>query len=849
MPSPIKTPDQRLRVFVSSTLGELAPERAAARAAIERLRLTPVMFELGARPHPPRELYRAYLDQSHVFLGIYWQRYGWVAPGEAVSGLEDEYRLAGDRPRLLYLKEPAPDREDRLAGLLADLQADDRASYKRFSRPDELTSLVEDDLALLLSERFEAAGRGGTEGRTGRAATGHVPLPLTETVGRDAAVDAVAAALAGGSRLVTLTGAGGIGKTRLAVEVARRVAGDFPDGVVFVPLASVTDRERAVRAIVEGVDTRAEAASPLDALAFHLHDRRLLLVLDNVEQIEGIGPAVVEVIERAPGPRVLLTSRRALRVRGETELPVGGLEGEPARRLFVDRARAVSGRFALTEANAGEVAEIVRRLDGLPLAIELAAARMRVLSPGALLERLRSSLDALGASAGDHPERQRTLRATLDWSYDLLTEPERALLARLAVFAGGWTIEAADAVCAGPDGADVLEPLASLLDKSLVIADRGEAGTEPEPRFRMLETVRTYAGERLEARGETGILRRRHLDWCRDLAERAQPHLCGPGQRDWVDRMTAERANVARAVTSALALHDHAAVVELAWDLVVFYFLGDAVDEPDSWLRRVRDAGPPLDEVTEARLRSLLALTRIHHGDYGGVHGALLGPLAVFRARGMTFETAVALHQLGFVRYHVDHDTAAAVAALAESSALFGSLGHDWGVSRAEAMLGSVLAATGDLDGAERCQRRALDHARRIDSDQQIAQALGQLALVRLLQERYDDALDLVAAAAPILDRGRYGTDAANALDALAVVAHARAAVPVAATAIAAAAAERARLGVQPWPTLQPVTGRVRGWVPGSPGAGAFPAAGGRTAGRYVFETLRATLEDLRPHR
>jgi len=841
--SPIRTPDQRLRVFVSSTLGELAAERAAVREAIERLRLTPVMFELGARPHPPRALYRAYLDQSDVFVGVYWQRYGWVAPGQAVSGLEDEYRLAGDRPRLLYLKQPAPERDDRLATLIGGFQADDRASYKQFSSIEELALLVENDLALLLSERFEAAGAAQVD-RRARLAVGDVPVPLTDIVGRDADVAVVAAALEDGARLVTVTGAGGIGKTRLAIEVSHRVAGTFSDGVVFVPLASITDVGGALQAIVERVDTRSEAATPLDTLAFHLRDRQVLLVLDNVEQIDGMGVALVELLERTPGPQGLVVTRQALRVRGETELPLGPLAEESAVQLFVDRARAVSRNFELTEANAANITAIVQHLDGLPLAIELAAARIRVLSAGSLADRLRSSIDVLSASSGDRPERQRTMRATLDWSFDLLTEREQVLFAALGVFAGGWTVEAANSVGTEAGEAEVLDVLASLVDKSLVLADHDE--TRTEPRFRMLEPVRAYASERLDARGETAVVQRRHLDWCRTLAAQAQPHLCGPGQRDWVARIAADRANVARAVASAFALDDPAAVVELAWELVVFYFVCDAVDEPDSWLRRVHDARAPLDEVVEAKLRSLLALTRIHHGDYDNVHESLLGPLAVFRAQHMSFEAAVALHQLGFVRYHLDHDVDAAVAVLQESSSLFSSIHHDWGVSLAEAMLGSVFAATGDLTGAELCQRRALEHARRIDSDQQIAQALGQLALVRLLQERYDDALDLLLESAPLLDRGHYRTDAANALDALAVIAYDRAAVPVAADALAVAAAERARLAVQPWPTLQPFIDRIHQWVRQSLGDDDFATNEERAASRDVFDTLGDTLEQLR---
>lgn len=229
----IATPDRRVRVFVSSTLEELAQERRAARAAISGLRLTPVMFELGARPHPPRELYRAYLAQSDVFVGIYWQRYGWVAPGESVSGLEDEYLLSGDRPKLIYVKAPAVDREQRLTELLHRVQADDRASYKVFADAAELTSLVSDDLAVLLTERFTARQPEAPPGlRPAR-----LPVPPTAMIGRDGDREELVARLRGNARLVTVTGPGGVGKTRLALDVAAALANGTAEGVWFVDLA------------------------------------------------------------------------------------------------------------------------------------------------------------------------------------------------------------------------------------------------------------------------------------------------------------------------------------------------------------------------------------------------------------------------------------------------------------------------------------------------------------------------------------------------------------------------------------------------------------------------------------
>src|ERR1700742_2376362 len=236
----INTPDQRLRVFVSSTLGELAPERRAVRDAVTSLRLVPVMFEAGARAHPPREVYRAYLAQSQVFVGIYWQSYGWVAPGEQVSGLEDEYRLSAGLPRLIYVKSPAPERDPRLTRMLARIRDEGEVSYQHFSDPAELQQLVENDLAVLLSERFEMTqpGEGAADERP---SAGAVPVPATPLLGREQETAAVEELIVGeGVRLVTLTGPGGVGNTRLMVEAARRLDQGFADGARFLELASVS---------------------------------------------------------------------------------------------------------------------------------------------------------------------------------------------------------------------------------------------------------------------------------------------------------------------------------------------------------------------------------------------------------------------------------------------------------------------------------------------------------------------------------------------------------------------------------------------------------------------------------
>ncbi len=327
---PIRTPDQRLRVFVSSTLQELAAERQAVRDAVTRLRLVPVMFELGARPHPPRELYQSYLAQSQVFVGVYWQSYGWVAPGEQVSGLEDEYLRSAGLPRLIYVKAPTQEREPRLAEMLTRIRDSGDVSYQHFNAATELQSLVENDLAVLLSERFEIApSRDGAEDEASLAGT--LPVAVaTPLVGRDHDAAAVGDLVrTKGVRLVTLTGPGGVGKTRLAEEVAQRLGPGFQDGVRFVELGSVAAKELVTAAIAAALGLNTSGGRLINDLKSYLRARRLLLVLDNFEQAMEAAALVAELLRAARGVVALVTSRAVLRVSGEHEFPVPTLPVPP----------------------------------------------------------------------------------------------------------------------------------------------------------------------------------------------------------------------------------------------------------------------------------------------------------------------------------------------------------------------------------------------------------------------------------------------------------------------------------------------------------------------------------------
>src|SRR5215831_6962767 len=326
----IRTPDQRVRVFVSSTLQELAAERQAVRDAVTQLRLVPVMSELGARPYPARPVYRAYLAQSQIFVGIYWQSYGWVAPGEQVSGLEDEYLRSAGMPQLIYVKSPAPEREPRLTEMLARIKDDGGVLYQHFSDSAELQRLVENDLAVLLSERFAMARSG--DGAAGDAPlAGALPVPATPLVGREReAAEVEDLVVREGVRLVTLTGPGGVGKTRLMVEAAQRLGPGFADGVRFVELAAVPAADLVAPAIAAGLGLSTSAGQLTADLESYLRPRRLLLAVDNFEQVLGAAALLAGLLAAAPHLVVLVTSRTVLRLSGEHEFAVPPLSVPPA---------------------------------------------------------------------------------------------------------------------------------------------------------------------------------------------------------------------------------------------------------------------------------------------------------------------------------------------------------------------------------------------------------------------------------------------------------------------------------------------------------------------------------------
>jgi predicted ATPase len=757
----IRTPDQRLRVFVSSTLQELADERAAARDAIARLRLAPVMFELGARPHPPRDLYRAYLDQSHIFLAIYWQRYGWVAPGMDISGLEDEYRLSGGRPKLIYIKSPSPDREPRLKEMLDHIRDHDGVSYKPFTTASELRDLIENDLAIMLTERFEASLPAPTESAPSRR--DNLPAALTRIIGRDRETAAARDLLRRDDvGLLTFTGPGGTGKTRLSLHVASGLIDDFADGVYQTRLASLTDPDQVIPAIAQTLDVRdASGRAPIDGLKEHLRNKRMLLLLDNFEQVVAAAPQVSDLLSSCPRVKIIATSRTPLRVRGEKEMPVEPLALPPAHlppasggeqggawlsqfaavELFVQRASDVKPDFALTADNAPAVAEICHRLDGLPLAIELAAARIRALTPQAMLARFDRRLDLLKGGARDLPDRQQTLRHAIDWSYNLLDQNAKTLLRRLPVFVGSWTFEATEAVCEESDlSADVLDVLESLVDSSLL--KRVESGGEV--RFAMLETIREYARERLIESGEQDAIHRRHADYFARLAEEAEPYLIGAQRAAWLDRLETDLDDIRAAIEWSKSEKGDAAIgLRLSSALLWFWYMrgymSDGRAAMDAALARADSDLPAALRAKTLLASGVLAWTL---GDFIAARARLEDSVSLLREIDNPRRLAFALTFLGLVEMS-QGDPQRARDRCAESVDLSRAAGNKWGEAFALNWLGESEFALGDAASARSHYEASLALFRAIGDAWGTAMPLHAMAGMAWNESHYEAARSL----------------------------------------------------------------------------------------------------------
>ncbi|GIF47619.1 putative ATPase [Asanoa ferruginea] len=733
--SVILTPDQRLRVFVSSSMTELAPERQAVGAAVRRLRLVPVMFEQGARPHPPRDLYRAYLEQSQIFIGVYGESYGWIAPGADRSGLADELDLARPLPRLIYVKEPAPRRDPRLESLLEAVRCAGDVSYRRFSDAPELRSQVEEDLAVLLSERFSP-----TPPVAWAEPGGGVPAALNPLVGRADDLAAVDAMLADDHvPLVTLIGPGGIGKTRLALAATERAVDRFPDGARYVDLSAVSDPELLGEALARGMGVRTSGSVPPAAdIASWLRYKRLLLVVDNFEQLTDAAPRVAEILRAAPGVTALVTSRAPLRVAGEwvyavPPLPTTAADPatSPAAQLFLQRARAASASFALTPDNAAAVDEIARRLDGLPLAIELAAARTVLLSPAAILDRLSDRLGLLTSGARDMPDRHRTLRDTIAWSYNLLGADERGLFNRFGVFAGTCDFAAVEAV-AEPHR-DPFAGVESLVESSLLVQ---RAGPDGEPRFTMLDTIRAFAREKLRDSGNWAAVSATHAEHYLQMTKDIAPELNTSAAPRLLRRLEFEHDNVVAAMEWFHAHDDPAAALEIMWATWVFWWRTGHVEQGNRYMSQILARADLLDDGQIGMALMLAGGVALVSGQSDRAESMLEPALPRLRASGhgpLAALAAVTVAQLALERGEQDR----ADRYLRECHKLAPRAGSGWEASLFHSRLALIAMRQGRLDDAHDNLRAALDKS----GTDQLAMVVAEylFAIYAVTQGRIDE--------------------------------------------------------------------------------------------------------------
>jgi predicted ATPase/class 3 adenylate cyclase len=631
--------------------------------------------------------------------------------------------------------------------------------------------------------------------RTLDARPNNLPAQLTRFIGREADVAAVRDLLAD-HRLVTLTGPGGTGKTRLALEVGADALADTPDGVFFVDLSSVTEADLVPHDMAAALRVRPEPGrAVLDTLTDHLRDKQLLLVLDNLEQVLDAGVGALEpLLKNASGVRALVTSRVPLHLYGEQEYPVAPLVEAQAVALFTERAAAVRPGFELTPDNARTVSDIAARLDGLPLAIELAASRIKLLSADALLKRLDQRLPMLSAQDRNVPDRQRTLRRTIEWSYDLLTDAERRLFGRLAVFVGGADLDAIEAVAnpAAELGLDTLEGVGSLVDKNLVRRVDMTDGTEGEPRFAMLETIREYSVERLSASGEESVIRRRHAEHWIAVAAAASEVTFGAVQFAPVRRLEPDHDNFRSALAWVLETRDAELGLRLGAALRYFWRLGGHVAEGLRWLDALL-AQPGAADRTALRARAMTAAADL--SGWTGEAQAYLHraeeAVAIYRELNDAQGIPDALEELGAAQMNTGQlDSARAnleearernltignrqraaectlllgmVAAFQRqvgeararwegALATFTDLQDPYFMAFAERLLGGVDRAEGNLEAAESRFRTSLTAARQHDVPVVIASALYAIADLALARGQPERALRLVGACEAMRD-------------------------------------------------------------------------------------------------
>ncbi len=600
--------------------------------------------------------------------------------------------------------------------------------------------------------------------RTLDATPNNLPTQLTSFIGRTAVVDE-AKRLLGGTRLLTLTGPGGIGKTRLSLQLATEVTSLFPDGTFFVALSAVTDAELISSAIAQSTGLHlTDNRQPLNVVLEYLRDKTVLLILDNLEQLlPAAAPGVSDLLHQARGVKLVVTTRAPLHVYGEQEMALeplrlpdlrtvqspAALSQSEAVKLFIERAVAAKHDFRLTNENAPAVAGICEHVDGLPLAIELAAARVKLFSPKALLARLETSTSVLAEGPRDLTGRQQTLRGAITWSYELLDGPHKRLFARFGVFARGASLEQAEAVC-GPEselGFDVLEGLDELADQSLL----RRVPDFDEPRLLMLQVLREYALERLEESGEANVIRDRHAEAFQALAEEVAPHLFGAQRKAWLDRLEVDHDNIRAAFDWAQSSGDVRRALGLGSAFWRFWQMRGHVREGRARLDAIL-AMPGAAEVGEDRAHALEAAGGVAHwqGDVAAEQRFYDECLELARAAGDEKAIANALYNASFPRFMEKRDMPESLRMMQEALALYRELGDDMGVARTLSAVATAHHQWGEPDKAIQPAEEAIALHRKLDDRFSLGWALHTRVIVAMAQDDIELAWNLTREALEI---------------------------------------------------------------------------------------------------
>ena len=645
--------------------------------------------------------------------------------------------------------------------------------------------------------------------------THRLPAPSTLLIGREGLIESICALVRRkDARLITLTGPGGSGKTRVALHVTGELAHDFADGSYIVMLAPVRDPAYVASAVAAVLNLQEPGSrSPEDLVIAHLREREVLLTLDNFEHLLAATQLIAKLLDACARVKVLVTSRTVLKLSAEHDVVVPPLalpdpeatvnrtSGSAAVRLFVERAQAAAYDVSASEDSMAVAAQICRRLDGLPLAIELAAARLRVLSPPALLARLEHRLELLKSGTSDLPERQRTLRNAIGWSYELLEPPQQAVFRRLSVFVGGWSLEAAETVAGTKELADpLLDLLAAIVDQNLVQRIEDVNG---EPRFTMLETVREFAHEQLETSGELIELQRRHAEYFTNFAEKVEPYLTTARRKPWLAQLQAElnnlRAALAWLVRERSDTHEALRLTgALPW---MWYFSGQ-YSEGRGWLKTALELpGTAEHAAAKAKVLSGSARLALYAGDPGLavelakqsvalwrttadrrglafglfhlglslalVHGrdearpVMQESLDCFRELNDAWGVALGTTYLGVVLAYTPGAEDEARPILLEGRARFGALGDDWAVTTSSHYLGSIALRQGDYAGAREWTEDMLNVARDLHDNYRIARNLHQLAEIAFAEKCFTEAIDHLKASLVLnREQGRVGDGA-----------------------------------------------------------------------------------------